>query len=238
MNYQRIYNHLMTRAKYRIFNGYGEWHHIKPRCMGGTDSKRNMTFLTAREHFVAHQLLVKMYPDEPKLVYAAHMMTVSKNGERIHNRLYEWLKIRLSIEVSKLHSGKIVSEETKERMRGLRPHVNQTGKHNNNAHPIKTPYGKFSTIQECAMFMANKLNLDVKRARKYVQDKLKNLNEPTWIRLTPKSKRQYTVPVEYKPRIPKGVCRINNGVINTYLKPNEPMLDGYTYGWFMVNNNG
>ncbi len=33
-----------------------------------------------------------MCPDNYKLVFAAQMMTVDSNGERINNRLYDWIK--------------------------------------------------------------------------------------------------------------------------------------------------
>lgn len=105
MNYKVHYERLINRAKHRSFTGYIEKHHIKPRCLGGSDSKHNIVSLTAREHFVAHQLLVKMYPDEPKLVYAAHMMTVGYNGKRVHNRMYEWLRRRHSKVLSKSMGG-------------------------------------------------------------------------------------------------------------------------------------
>ena len=40
------------------------------------------------------------------------------------------------------------TEEHKRNMRGLRPHVNQTGSLNNNAKPIETPYGFFGSMTE------------------------------------------------------------------------------------------
>lgn len=43
--------------------GYSEKHHIVPKCLGGSDDKFNLVVLTAREHFLAHYLLTKIYPD-------------------------------------------------------------------------------------------------------------------------------------------------------------------------------
>lgn len=103
MNYENHYNHLITRAKNRALNSYTETHHILPKCIGGTDDKSNLVDLTPEEHFVAHQLLVKMYPENHKLVYAATMMCVSSNshnGKRSKNKLYGWLKKKLSIAAS------------------------------------------------------------------------------------------------------------------------------------------
>jgi hypothetical protein len=60
--------------------------------MGGNNSKDNLVYLTAEEHYVAHQLLVKIYPDNHKLIYAANMMcTNSPTGKR-SNKLYGWLR--------------------------------------------------------------------------------------------------------------------------------------------------
>jgi len=90
MDYQRHYNKLIQKAHSRILEGYCERHHIIPRCMGGSDDIDNLVNLTPEEHFVAHQLLVKMYPSNPGLVYAAHTMTAGPR--RINNKLYGWLK--------------------------------------------------------------------------------------------------------------------------------------------------
>ena len=42
MNYQRIYNQIIERAKTRQLEGYVEKHHIIPRCLGGLDDKENI----------------------------------------------------------------------------------------------------------------------------------------------------------------------------------------------------
>lgn len=97
MDYQRHYYSLISRAKSRLLEGYVEKHHIVPKCMGGTDDIDNLVVLTPEEHFLAHQLLCKIYPNEPKLLYAAKMMTVSnKVHKRTNNKLFGWLKRRLS----------------------------------------------------------------------------------------------------------------------------------------------
>ena len=67
MNYEKIYNQIIDRAKIRVLEGYKEIHHIIPRCVGGTNDKDNLVTLTAREHFICHWLLVRMYPDNNKL---------------------------------------------------------------------------------------------------------------------------------------------------------------------------
>ena len=92
MNYQKIYDTLINRAKDRIYAGYTEKHHIIPRCMGGNDEKTNLVKLTPEEHYVAHQLLIKIYNGNLKLVAAAQMMVVNRPS----NKLYGWLRRRYS----------------------------------------------------------------------------------------------------------------------------------------------
>lgn len=102
MNYSRHYSLLINRAVGRTLEGYTEKHHILPRCMGGSDEPENLVRLTAREHFVAHQLLVKMYPEERNLIFAAHAMTCDPLGGRVGNRKYGWLRERHASRISEL----------------------------------------------------------------------------------------------------------------------------------------
>jgi len=92
MNYNKHYATLIERARHRVLEEYTEKHHIIPKCLGGSDDKENIAVLTPEEHYVAHQLLVKMYPKEHKLVYAANMMTVSAGNLPRNNKRYGWLK--------------------------------------------------------------------------------------------------------------------------------------------------
>jgi hypothetical protein len=92
MDYQKHYDLLMERAKTRAIEGYSESHHIIPSCIGGPDSKDNLVDLTPEEHFVAHQLLTKIYPSNHKLIRAATMMAVSSEKVKRTNKLYGWLR--------------------------------------------------------------------------------------------------------------------------------------------------
>ena len=106
MNYKKIYSTIIENRKNNPYEGYTEKHHIIPRCMNGTDDKENIVSLSAREHYVCHQLLVKMYPKEHGLIKAANMMcTDSFTTIRTKNRVYGWLRERLSIEMSRLQTG-------------------------------------------------------------------------------------------------------------------------------------
>lgn len=111
MNYFRIYDQLIERAKNRDETtlAYIERHHIVPKCIGGNDDPENLVALTLEEHFVAHQLLTKMFPLIDSLVYAANMM-----GNRT-NKQYGWLK-RQFVEREKVKkTGKKRSKESIEK---------------------------------------------------------------------------------------------------------------------------
>ncbi len=108
MNYKMHYNRLIERAKTRnIDEGY-ERHHIIPKCMGG-NNKENIVRLTPEEHYVAHQLLVKMYPENRYLVLAVKMMTVSGGNVVRNNKMFGWLRRKFSEAMKQ----QIFSDETK-----------------------------------------------------------------------------------------------------------------------------
>lgn len=102
MDYKRIYDNLVERGKNRIFKGYGENHHIIPRSLGGNDDKSNLVKLTAREHFICHYLLTKIYQSKTKEYYSmikAFMMMYRKsdNQERyVNSHLYQNLRAQFS----------------------------------------------------------------------------------------------------------------------------------------------
>jgi len=93
MDYEKIYANLINRAKNRELQGYVEKHHIVPKCLGGDDSVENLAILTPEEHYLAHQLLVKMHPDHEGLTWAALQMTGRPISEqRTNNKVYGWLR--------------------------------------------------------------------------------------------------------------------------------------------------
>lgn len=81
MNYEKIYNNLCNRGKLRSknFGSYLERHHIVPTFFfkeskrkhryndgifeGDGNNISNITYLTPREHFIAHVLLTKIWSD-------------------------------------------------------------------------------------------------------------------------------------------------------------------------------
>lgn len=77
MEYAKHYWALIERARNRrpLVRCYYERHHILPKCMGGGNEAENLVRLTPEEHYLAHRLLAKMYPDNPKLAYACVSMS-------------------------------------------------------------------------------------------------------------------------------------------------------------------
>jgi hypothetical protein len=103
MDYHKIYRSLIEKSKNRILenNTYTEKHHVIPRCLGGNDNSDNLVNLTPEEHLIAHLLLVKMFPDNVKLIYAANWMT-----NRVkNNKHYGWVKRQFAENESRLKTG-------------------------------------------------------------------------------------------------------------------------------------
>lgn len=106
MNYKRIYEQLVHKRKSLIPSDvYTETHHIIPKCMGGTDNSDNLVVLTAREHYIAHLLLVNMYKDDKKVYFKllnAYMLMAHFRGKtqyrkyKINSKIYEQYKIKFS----------------------------------------------------------------------------------------------------------------------------------------------
>lgn len=108
MNYFIIYENLISNAKLNPkIDTYKETHHILPKCMGGDDSKENLVMLTARQHYLAHWLLYKMYKTS-SLVHAWHNMSrvgIGQDDRRINSHLFQYCKKERSKILSRQYSG-------------------------------------------------------------------------------------------------------------------------------------
>ena len=114
MNWIMNYEKLVEKRKIEIPEGYTENHHILPKCLGGLKTPENMVRLTAREHFIAHLLLVKKNPDHAGLVYAAFRMS---GNDKFSSRKYAWLREKNSVMQSERMSTRIISEKTRGKMK-------------------------------------------------------------------------------------------------------------------------
>jgi hypothetical protein len=154
MNYQKVYNQLVERAKTRTKpDCYTEIHHIIPRCLGGSDDSGNLVTLTAREHFICHWLLSRIYPEHRGLAYAFNMMCNVKLDVRYipSSIAYSEARERFSI----LRKGLITSEETCKKISKTLSGRKLTKEHSNNKKLAQTGLkrseeikNKFSEIQK------------------------------------------------------------------------------------------
>lgn len=128
MNYVKIYDQIINRAlvanRLKNTDIYFESHHIIPKSLGGTNKSDNLVLLTAREHFIAHKLLCKIYPNNDKLKYAlwAMMNLNNKNQQRMYkisSREYDQIRSEysklMSLPKSEKHKQNISNSWTIER---------------------------------------------------------------------------------------------------------------------------
>lgn len=115
MDYKAIYYKIIEKAKKETENGnrhvgYYERHHIQPKSLGGNNDKENIVKLTAREHFICHWLLVKIYDkgtiERNKMLCAFwRMRCTNKDHKRyINARAYEALRIEFAKCIGELSS--------------------------------------------------------------------------------------------------------------------------------------
>jgi hypothetical protein len=124
-------------------DGYIEKHHILPKCICNVSleikDKQNLVILTAKEHFIAHTLLTKMFEGKTarKMMYALSALSFKRNGDRIldaedfavtkeASRLAKKgiplsedhkQKIRDKFAEHNPNKGRVVSQETKDKQR-------------------------------------------------------------------------------------------------------------------------
>jgi NUMOD3 motif len=102
MNYQKIYNKIIDRARNRTLEGYVEKHHVIPKSFGGPNKKENLVKLTPREHYVCHLLLAKIYGG--KMISALWFM-IHLRGVKITSKMYDWLRKKYARRVSENSKG-------------------------------------------------------------------------------------------------------------------------------------
>lgn len=77
---QRAIIRATSRTNAKKLLGYAEGHHIVPKCIceqqEWVSDRKNIAFLTSREHYVCHWLLTKIFPNNYRLLYAFARMSV------------------------------------------------------------------------------------------------------------------------------------------------------------------
>lgn len=134
MDYKKIYNSLMetrlelksSRLEEKKLGAYFEGHHIIPKSKGGSGNSNrpknnsNIVLLTAREHFLAHWLLWRIYRDRSMALAFHKMMSNNKNQSRkFSSKGYEEARLAFSETNKGNQYGKgrtrIASEEQKKK---------------------------------------------------------------------------------------------------------------------------
>lgn len=126
MNYLKVYCNLIRKAENRTPpEGYTEKHHIFPKSIFGKNNR--LVVLTAREHYIAHALLEKIYIQRygirhqktKKMITAFWCMNSQKSKNTyINSHLYESSRLRRSILMTGKNNhmyGKKISEEAREK---------------------------------------------------------------------------------------------------------------------------
>ena len=130
--YKKWYDNIVERGKVKRENIYLEKHHIIPECFfkkrtrkgspgwveGDSNDPSNLTYLTAREHFICHWLLTKMYsgPARHKMINALYMMqgssgdTQPRYSTKITSKAYANIREEYSIIVSERNTGRVQPE--------------------------------------------------------------------------------------------------------------------------------
>lgn len=92
-------------------NGYCEKHHIIPKSLGGSNAKCNTVFLSAKDHFRCHQLLVLMTEGEAKSKMWSGLWRMMNKQSKNQNRDYDFTSLEYEearINHSILHSKRML----------------------------------------------------------------------------------------------------------------------------------
>lgn len=112
MNYFRLYYNIINNAhleKRKRGDIYYESHHVKPLCKGG----KFEVLLTAREHFICHLILTKIYPNDYQLTSAFNKMFSCSQDQNRYMPVSRWFEYRRRM-FSKNHPCK--NEEIKKKI--------------------------------------------------------------------------------------------------------------------------
>ena len=134
-----------------------EHHHIIPQSLGGSNDKSNLVYLSCREHFLCHWLLVKMTEGEyyHKMVYALMgMRAENEHQERYQTiftaRVYEKYRIEHAEYHSKLMKSKNLVPWNKGRVEITDEHREnlRNAARTRNIDPIKQAEGQRKRVEK------------------------------------------------------------------------------------------
>lgn len=125
--YTKWYFSIIEKRKYRerASENFLEKHHIIPESMGGSNEKSNLVYLTFKEHFIVHLLLVKMCINKKdtikmyRAIVAFQMFDKNTQKRKINSRQFQKIKEASKIANSKENHpcfGRVVSNETRKKI--------------------------------------------------------------------------------------------------------------------------
>ncbi|ACO94270.1 putative HNH endonuclease [Shigella phage ChubbyThor] len=117
MNYTRALFSILERSYSRNLIGYSERHHREPRSLGGSDTAENIAVLTAREHFIVHKLLAKIFSMSPAYVKIFSLMRNRSKSQT--SRQYEEFALRKWERMKAANSTPEFKRKCSERFKGV-----------------------------------------------------------------------------------------------------------------------
>ena len=209
MNYIHVYWSIIHNRMHNKVDGYVENHHIIPRSEGGPDNNDNIVALTAREHYICHLLLAKIYNDYKMLSAVVFMQCKTKRQKRdfkFNSHLYEQIRKDFSIKNSEAHKGKQAWNK------GI-PQSEEAKKKNSEAHK-----GKPSHLKGKHLTAETKAKLSAARKGK----KFKPLSD--------EHKKAISDGNKGRKCANKGKRWVNDGNKNSYILIGEELPPGFVYG--------
>ena len=246
MNYQQIYNQLISKRQQETppKNCYTETHHIKPKCLGGTNETSNLVKLTAREHYIAHLLLAKIYNTYGMYAAVIYMQTGRfKNRKfKFNSHLYQKIREEFANKMSQKMKGKTSWIKGKHLSEEAKRKVSEANKGN------KYWLGKHHSVESRKKMSIAKKGNKIWLGKHHTEETKRKIAEankgryigrtPTWLvgkQLSEEHKQKIAIALKGKPswnkgkkmseesrnkmsEYRKGLGWFNNGIINIKAK--------------------
>ena len=233
MNYVNVYYSIVKNRLDNPVEGYVERHHIVPKSEGGTDNDDNIVALTAREHYICHLLLAKIYNDYKMYSAVVFMQCKTKRQKRdfkFNSHLYEQIRKDFSIKNSEAHKGHIPWNK------GI-PQSEEAKKKNSEAHKGRDTWmkGKHHTAEAKA-----KISNSKRGQQPWLKGKHHTAETKAKLSAARKGKKFKPLSDQHKKAISegnkgrkcanKGKRWVNDGIKNSYILIGEDLPPGFVYG--------
>lgn len=145
--YYNIINNAKNENRSKKQGIYYESHHIIPKSFGGIEE----VLLTAKEHFICHLLLCRMTvgSNKHKMINALIRMSFSKSKgqKRYTSKSFSLIRTFIAEKNSEIFKGKLKSETTKKRMKGVNGKWKRSELHRERMRGVNNPmFGKFGAL--------------------------------------------------------------------------------------------